>query len=78
MMNTKIKWERTDQVLSRDSEERSIYYLMEGRDNRGNMYSAVGLFVCGELESIDEIELEKEVPDEPPHYWNGYEYIKND
>lgn len=50
-----IEWEQ-DQLLEKDPKEREETYKMIGTDAAGNKYTAIGVFVCGELELISEIE----------------------
>lgn len=56
MNHTNIKWERTDNLLGWDTEEREVAYELEGVDSAGNIYYAVGTYVCGELEKIEDVE----------------------
>lgn len=51
-----IVWEQ-DELLERDPEERERTYKMIGMDVGGNKYEATGVYVCGELELIHDIEL---------------------
>lgn len=51
-----IQWEQ-DVLIERDSEERERTYKMLGMDASGNKYEATGVFVCGKLELIHDIEL---------------------
>lgn len=53
-----IEWDQKE-LLEKDLEERSESWLMEGRDAAGNLYSAIGEYICDELEAITYIELEK-------------------
>lgn len=51
-----IEWEQ-DELLERDPEERERTYKMFGMDASGNKYEATGVFVCGELELMHNVEL---------------------
>lgn len=42
--------------LSHDNEERMRVYECRGYDANGRQYSGIATFICGELDSIDEIE----------------------
>lgn len=52
-----IDFDRSGEVIERDSEERFRAEILIGSDNSGKMYSAIGEFFCDELETIRDLEL---------------------
>ena len=54
-----IEWE-TYSLMDHDQEERSRTYEAKGTDKDGKVYSGTALFVCGEFEKMEDIELESQ------------------
>jgi hypothetical protein len=50
-----IEWERTNELLEKDIDERAEYYLMNGCDNDGRQYEGTGEYSCGEFVKIEDI-----------------------
>lgn len=53
-----IEWDDLKtELIESDSEERSKTFIAIGYDDFGNMYMGSAVFVCDELEKIEEIEM---------------------
>jgi hypothetical protein len=61
-----IEWERTNELLDKDIDEREEYYLMTGFDDKGKEYKGTGEYSCGELIKIDDITQVCHYPDLKP------------